>query len=171
MSLPKLFFIYFAIMLTVSSIFVVTRRNPVHSVVWMLILFVHIAGVYLFLNAEFLAAIQIIVYAGAILVLFLFVIMLLNLRPEEMGKKFLKQWPFGVIIGVVFIVFFTLILAEITVLPQLGKYSIERIQSVGTMMTIGTVLYTEYLFPFEIASLILLVAILGAVVLSKKKLE
>ncbi len=158
-------------MLTVSSIFVVTRRNPVHSVVWMLILFVHIAGVYLFLNAEFLAAIQIIVYAGAILVLFLFVIMLLNLRPEEMGKKFLKQWPFGVIIGVVFIVFFTLILAEITVLPQLGKYSIERIQSVGTMMTIGTVLYTEYLFPFEIASLILLVAILGAVVLSKKKLE
>ncbi|MCK5426562.1 MAG: NADH-quinone oxidoreductase subunit J [Thermodesulfovibrionia bacterium] len=171
MSLPKLFFIYFAIMLTVSSIFVVTRRNPVHSVVWMLILFVHIAGVYLFLNAEFLAAIQIIVYAGAILVLFLFVIMLLNLRPEEMGKKFLKQWPFGVIIGIVFIVFFTLILAEITVLPQLGKYSIERIQSVGTMMTIGTVLYTEYLFPFEIASLILLVAILGAVVLSKKKLE
>jgi NADH-quinone oxidoreductase subunit J len=158
-------------MLTVSSIFVVTRRNPVHSVVWMLILFVHIAGVYLFLNAEFLAAIQIIVYAGAILVLFLFVIMLLNLRPEEMGKQFLKQWPFGVIIGVVFIVFFTLILAEITVLPQLGKYSIERIQSVGTMMTIGTVLYTEYLFPFEIASLILLVAILGAVVLSKKKLE
>ncbi len=158
-------------MLTVSSIFVVTRRNPVHSVVWMLILFVHIAGVYLFLNAEFLAAIQIIVYAGAILVLFLFVIMLLNLRPEEMGKKFLKQWPFGVIIGIVFIVFFTLILAEITVLPQLGKYSIERIQSVGTMMTIGTVLYTEYLFPFEIASLILLVAILGAVVLSKKKLE
>ena len=88
-----------------------------------------------------------------------------------MGKKFLKQWPFGVIIGVVFIVFFTLILAEITVLPQLGKYSIEHIQSVGTMMTIGTVLYTEYLFPFEIASLILLVAILGAVVLSKKKLE
>ncbi|MCK5139256.1 MAG: NADH-quinone oxidoreductase subunit J, partial [Thermodesulfovibrionia bacterium] len=119
MSLPKLFFIYFAIMLTVSSIFVVTRRNPIHSVIWMLILFVHIAGVYLFLNAEFLAAIQIIVYAGAILVLFLFVIMLLNLRPEEMGKKFLKQWPFGVIIGVVFIVFFTLILAEITVLPQL----------------------------------------------------
>lgn len=171
MSTPKLFFIYFATMLTVSSILVVTRKNPVHSVVWMLILFLHIAGVYLFLNAEFLAAIQIIVYAGAILVLFLFVIMLLNLRPEEMGKTFLKQWPFGVIIGVIFILFFTFILAEITVLPQLGKYSIERIQSEGIMMTTGKVLYTEYLFPFEIVSLILLVAILGAVVLAKKKLE
>ena len=97
--------------------------------------------------------------------------MLLNLRPEEMGKTFLKQWPFGVIIGVIFIIFFTFILAEITVLPQLGKYSIERIQSEGIMMTTGKVLYTEYLFPFEIASLILLVAILGAVVLAKKKLE
>jgi NADH-quinone oxidoreductase subunit J len=138
--------------MVVTSILVVTRRNPVHSVVCMLILFVHIAGVYLFLNADFLAAIQIIVYAGAILVLFLFVIMLLNLRQDAAGKKFQRQWPAGLLVGIVFIVFFVLILTQMSVLAPLGKYSIEFVQSEGI-------------------SLILLVAILGAVVLAKKKIS
>jgi NADH-quinone oxidoreductase subunit J len=137
----------------------------------MLILFVHIAALYLFLNAEFLAAIQIIIYAGAILVLFLFVIMLLNLKKEDMGKKFQKQWPLSLIIGMLFIIFFALILGGITILPPLGRYSVEFMRSEGNIMTVGKVLYVEYLLPFEIASLILLVAIIGAVVLAKKKLE
>nr|NIP29564.1 NADH-quinone oxidoreductase subunit J [Candidatus Dadabacteria bacterium] len=141
------------------------------SVLWMLILFVHIAGLYLFLNAEFLAAIQIIVYAGAILVLFLFVIMLLNLRKEETERKFQEQWPFSVVIGVIFAIFFILIIGKITVIPPLGKYTVELIKSEGNIMTIGKVLYTKYLLPFEIASLILLVAIIGAVVLAKKRIE
>jgi NADH-quinone oxidoreductase subunit J len=170
MSAPQLFFIYFAGMLVGMSALVITRKNPVHSVVCMLILFVHIAGLYLFLKADFLAAIQIIVYAGAILVLFLFVIMLLNLRDDGTGKKFQRQWPFGLIIGMVFGIFFTMILGQITVLPRLGKYSVEFLQSEGIMMTTGKVLYTKYLLPFEIASLILLVAILGAVVIAKKKI-
>jgi NADH-quinone oxidoreductase subunit J len=101
MTLPQFFFAYFAVSMTVLSLLVVTRKNPVHSVLWMLVLFVHIAGLYLFLNAEFLAAIQIIVYAGAILVLFLFVIMLLNLKGEESVRKFQKQWPVGLGIGLV----------------------------------------------------------------------
>jgi NADH-quinone oxidoreductase subunit J len=171
MTTLQLFFAYFAGMIIVLSILVVTRKNPVHSVMWMLVLFVHIAALYLFLNAEFLAAIQIIVYAGAILVLFLFVIMLLNLRKEETERKFQRQWPIGVIIGVVFIAFLVMILGEITVVPRLGKYSVEFIQSEGSLMTIGKILYTEYLLPFEIASLILLVAIIGAVLLAKKKIN
>jgi NADH-quinone oxidoreductase subunit J len=171
MTTPQLFFLYFAIMIIGISILVITRKNPVHSVLWMLLLFVHIAALYLFLNAEFLAAIQIIIYAGAILVLFLFVIMLLNLRKEEVEKKFQKQWPFSLIIGIVFIIFFISILGKITVIPQPGQYTVKFIQSEGSTMTIGRVLYTEYLLPFEIASLILLVAIIGAVVLAKKKLE
>lgn len=171
MTTLQLFFTYFAGMIIVLSILVVTRKNPVHSVVWMLVLFIHIAALYLFLNAEFLAAIQIIVYAGAILVLFLFVIMLLNLKEEETERKFQKQWPIGVIIGVVFIAFLVMILGEITVVPRLGKYSVEFIQSEGSLMTIGKILYTEYLLPFEIASLILLVAIIGAVLLAKRKIE
>jgi NADH-quinone oxidoreductase subunit J len=170
MSAPQLFFIYFAAMMVGLSVLVVTRRNPIHSVVCMLILFVHIAGLYLFLKADFLAAIQIIVYAGAILVLFLFVIMLLNLREDRAGKKFQQQWPIGVITGVVFAIFFAMILAHFTVLPPLGKYSIDFMDSEGIMMTTGKVLYTQYLLPFEIASLILLVAILGAVVMAKKKI-
>ncbi len=170
MTTLQLFFTYLAVMSIVSSILVITRKSAVHSVMWMLILFVHVAGIYLFLNAEFLAAIQIIVYAGAILVLYLFVIMLLNLGKEDAVKRFQNQWPLGVIIGIMFIVFFALILSKTTVLPAPGKYSVGFIQSQGTMMTIGKVLYTEYLLPFEVASLILLVAIIGAVVLAKKKI-
>ncbi|MDP3296091.1 MAG: NADH-quinone oxidoreductase subunit J [Thermodesulfovibrionia bacterium] len=171
MTTLQIFFIYFAVMTTLSSILVITRKNAVHSVIWMLVLFVHIAAIYLFLNAELLAAIQIIVYAGAILVLYLFVIMLLNLREEDTKKKFLSQWPLGLITGVVFIMFFILILGKITVFPTPGKYSVEFIKSEGIMMTIGKVLYTEYLLPFEVVSLILLVAIIGAVVLAKKKIS
>jgi len=171
MTTPQIFFAYFAIAMTVLSLLVVTRRNPVHSVFWMLVLFIHIAALYLFLNAEFLAAIQIIIYAGAILVLFLFVIMLLNLKQEETVKKYQAQWPFGAGIAIIFAIFLSMIVAKITVLPALGAYSIEAIKAEGSMMTIGKVLYTKYLLPFEIASLILLVAIIGAVVLAKKRIE
>jgi len=171
MTTPQLFFAYFAVAIIGMSVLVVTRRNPVHSVLWMLVLFVHIAALYLFLNAEFLAAIQIIIYAGAILVLFLFVIMLLNLRKEEIEIKFQKQWPVGMGIGIVFIIFFVLIIGKITVIPPPGEYTVKFVQSEGSIMTIGKVLYTEYLLPFEIASLILLVAIIGAVVLAKKKIS
>lgn len=171
MTQPQLFFAYFAAAMTTLSVLVVTRKNPVHSVLWMLVLFIHIASLYLFLNAEFLAAIQIIVYAGAILVLFLFVIMMLNLRKEESVNKYQSQWPFGALVGIMLAAFLVLILGNITVLPSLEEYSIEAIKSEGSMMTIGKVLYTEFLLPFEIASIVLLVAIIGAVVLAKKRIE
>ncbi len=166
-----MFFAYFAGMLTVLSVLVVTRRNPVHSVLWMLVLFVHIAGLYLFLNAEFMAAIQIIVYAGAILVLFLFVIMLLDLKKDESVRKFQNQWFLGLVIGLIFMVVLVSTASKITVIPPLGEYSVDAIKSEGSMMTIGKILYTEYLLPFEIASLLLLVAIIGAVVLAKRRIE
>lgn len=171
MSLQEGFFAYFATAMTVLSLLVVTRRNPVHSVLLMLVLFIHVAGLYLFLNAEFLAAVQIIVYAGAIMVLFLFVIMLLNLRSEEKEPKFQKQWPLSLGIGVVLAIFLVMVVSGITVLPVPGQYSIDAIKAEGSLMTVGKVLYTEYLLPFEIASLILLVAIIGAVVLAKKKIN
>lgn len=87
--LPKLFFGYFSIVMVVLSLLIITRRNPIHSILWMLVLFFHIAGLYLFLNAEFLAAVQMILYAGAILVLFLFVIMMLSLKKEVTVERFL----------------------------------------------------------------------------------
>jgi NADH-quinone oxidoreductase subunit J len=171
MTLPQIFFAYFAATLTGLSLLVVTRRNPVHGVMWMLILFIHIAGLYLFLNAEFLAAIQIIVYAGAILVLYLFVVMLLNLRKLEAERKFQNFWIVGLIISGAFIGLLLPVLSGMMVFPSLGEYSIEKISMEGHIMTVGKVLYTKFLLPFEIASLILLVAIIGAVVLSKRKLN
>ena len=169
MTLPQIFFAYFAVAITALSLLVVTRRNPVHGVLWMLVLFVHIAMLYLFLNAEFLAAIQIIIYAGAILVLFIFVIMMLNLRAEERDRRFQWSWPAGLVAAGGYAAFLIFILKNILVFPQPGHYTIEKMQTEGNIMIIGKVLYTKYLLPFEITSLILLVAIIGAVVLTKKK--
>jgi len=165
--MPKLFFAYFAASLTALSVVIITRRNPVHSVLWMLVLFFHIAGLYLFLNAEFLAAVQVILYAGAILVLFLFVIMMLNIKEEVTAKRFIRHWPVGTALGAL------LLALVVSVLPSflrgpLGRHSIEAVTEATHAKALGTVLYAEYLFPFEIASLILLIAIVGAIVLAKK---
>ena len=94
------FFAYFSFAIVILSLLVVTRRNPVHSVLWMLLLFFHIAGLYLFLNAEFMAAIQVIVYAGGILVLFLFVVLLMNIRDEVRISKFIGAAPTGLTFAV-----------------------------------------------------------------------
>src|SRR5271157_2100523 len=166
--LPKLFFGYFSIVMVVVSLLIITRRNPIHSILWMLVLFFHIAGLYLFLNAEFLAAVQMILYAGAILVLFLFVIMMLSLKKEVTVERFIGEWPIAVFAGGSMLVLFFLAFSTLTQGP-VGKYTVEAIQSETHARAIGRVLYTEYLFPFEIASLILLIAVVGALVLAKKR--
>jgi len=168
--LPEIFFAYYASAIVIFSLLVVTRRNPVHSVMWMLLLFFHIAGLYLFLNAEFIAAIQIIVYAGAILVLFLFVLLLLNLREELMVKKFIGSWPVGLFVTAALLVLVLNVLRSFVPAP-VGKISIEVIKQETHTKLLGRLLYTDYLFPFEIASLVLLVAIVGAIVLAKKRMR
>ena len=166
--LPELFFGYFAAVIILLSVIVITRRIPVHSVMWMLLLFFHIAGLYLFLNAEFIAAIQVIVYAGAILVLFLFVLLLLNLREELKVKRFVGAWPAGLFITTAILVIVLGAVKSFVPGPA-GKYSIEFIKQETHTKALGKLLYTDYLFPFEIASLVLLVAIIGAIVLAKRK--
>ncbi len=167
--LPQLFFGYFAIVMVVLSLLIITRRNPVHSVLWMLVLFFHIAGLYLFLNAEFLAAVQIILYAGAILVLFLFVIMMLNLKEELTVKRFIGEWPIGVALGTSILMFIFLKVSDIAQGP-VGEFTIEAIKEETHTKALGRVLFTDYILPFEIAGVILLVAIVGAIVLAKKKI-
>jgi NADH-quinone oxidoreductase subunit J len=166
--LPKIFFGYFAIVMVALSILVITRRNPVHSVLLMLALFFHIAGLYLFLNAEFLSAIQIILYAGAILVLFLFVIMMLNLKEELATERFIGEWPIALALGISILMFVGFGISRLIQGP-LGEYTIEKIKAETHTKAIGKLLYTDYLFPFEIVSLILLIAIVGAIVLAKKR--
>lgn len=168
--IQQLIFAYFAFTMVLFSILVVTRKNPVHSVVWMLLLFFHIASLYLFLNAEFMAAIQVIVYAGGILVLFLFVVLLLNLREELMISKFIGFWPTGLTFAIGLFVTVSMALSAFIAAPP-GKYTIELIEQQTHTKALGVLMYTEFLYPFEIASLILLVAIIGAIVLAKRRLK
>ena len=171
MTLLQGVFAYLAVMVLGGSVLVVTRRNPVHSVLWMLLVFVHIAVLFVFLDAEFLAAMQIIIYAGAVLVLFLFVLMLLDLRASDLTRKLQQQWPLGAILATSLLVVLGIILSG--TLPRVvpGVYTVNYIRSHGNVSTVGSLLFSEFVLPFEIASLVLLVAILGAVVLAIKEVR
>jgi NADH-quinone oxidoreductase subunit J len=168
--IPEIFFAYFAFAIIVLSILVITRKNPIHSILWMLLLFFHIASLYLFLDAEFLAAIQLIVYAGGILVLFLFAVLLVNVREELRINRFIGAWPTGLTFAIGLLI---VVLASIKsfVLGPPGVYSIDFIRRESHIKALGKLLYTDFLYPFEIASLILLVAIIGAIVLAKRRLK
>lgn len=168
--LQQIFFAYFAAAIVLLSILVITRKNAVHSVLWMVLLFFHIAALYLFLNAEFLTAVQLIIYAGAMLVLYLFVVMLLNLKREEGTSRFVDFWPLGLSVALALLLAIGLSIRAVVMGPQ-GTYSVEVVKKTGHTDVLGRVLYTEYLFPFEIVSVVLLVAIIGAIVLAKKKLK
>ena len=168
--MAKLFFLYLAAAIIVFSILVITRRNPVHSAIFILLLFFHIAGLYLTLNAEFLAAVQIIIYAGAILVLYLFVMLLLNLKEEIGVPQFFAPWHTAVAAAIALLVVSFFVLWSFP-LGQKGTVTREVIMAETNTKIIGKTMFTEYLYPFEILSVILLVAIIGAVVLAKKKVR
>ena len=165
--MTQILFFYFAGVIVITGVLVVGQRNPMYSAISLLVMFFHIAGIYVVLNAEFIAVIQILVYAGAILVLYLFVVMLLGSKKEEGFQKQLIPALFlgSMIFLIISVVFFR---TQFQGIP--GVYTVERIQEVGNTEAVGLVLYTVYLLPFEIASLILLVAMVGAIVLTKKGL-
>jgi NADH-quinone oxidoreductase subunit J len=165
----KLIFLYFAAVIVASAVLMITRRNPIHSVMFMLLLFFHIAGVFVLLNAEFLAAVQLIVYAGAILILYLFVVMLLNIGKESSAVRANRFWPWMTAFGV-------LVAAEIVLLVSRGAFSAGvdqpmRFAAGAGVRELGEALYQKYLVPFEIASVILLVGLIGAVMLAKKSVK
>jgi NADH-quinone oxidoreductase subunit J len=164
--MESVFFFYFAAVIVSTSVLVVALRNPIYSALSLLIMFFHVAGLYVTLHAEFLAAVQVIVYAGAILVLYLFVVMLLNIRRED---RYHAQLPVAMLLGI-------MLLTELVLLAvqrgwAQGNESAQGGASaagLGNTQMIGEVLYSTYLFPFEVASLILLVAMIGAIILAKR---
>jgi NADH-quinone oxidoreductase subunit J len=163
----ELIFAYFAVVILVSAVLTITRKNPVHSVLFMLLLFFHIAGIFVLLNAEFLAAVQLIVYAGAILILYLFVVMLLNVDKESVAARANRFWPWMAGFGV-------LMAVELALLISRGTFPADTNQPMrpGTGVgELGALLYQNYLVPVEISSLILLVGLVGAVMLAKKHLK
>ena len=159
-----------ALVSTVCAILVISHRNPVSSALFLIATMVSLAILFLTLNAPFLAVIQIIVYAGAIMVLFLFVIMLLNLRKDEFGPERRKaQRFFAILFGFLFLI---LLATAIDVgLSTLGHPEVPttRFAPMG-VEPLAELLFTKYLFPFELASILLLVAIVGAIVMAKRKL-
>lgn len=171
MNIEVILFIVLALVAAVSSVTMITRPHPVISAVFLILNFFALAGLYLLLKAQFIAVVQVIVYAGAIMVLFLFVLMLLNTSKEE---HLLKQNRTIKIFAVVIAV---LIFAQIAYLIFFSSPSdamnpdvAKSVQS-GTIQEIGSKLYTDYILPFEVAGFLLLAATIGALVLAKKKFE
>ncbi len=166
-------FYYMAAASVASALLAVTRRNPVHSMLWVLVLFLHVAGIFLLLGAEFLAAVQIIVYAGAILIFYLFVLMLLDLPGEESRPRFGMHWPFAAVVGVSFAWLAWLAGAETFDRDAAGAATVTRVAAdapvKGGLEEVGMALFGPYALPFEVAGLVLLAAIVGAVVLARKR--
>ena len=168
------FFYYMAGASVVSALLAVTRRNPVHSMLWVLALFLHIAGIFLLLDAEFLAAVQVIVYAGAILIFYLFVVMLLDLPDEAARPPFGEHWPIAAAVGLSFAALAWL--ARVEMLAPAGSGAAPATTGVatpgapeGSLSKIGIELFGPFALPFEMVSLVLLAAIVGAVVLARKR--
>jgi NADH-quinone oxidoreductase subunit J len=153
----------------VSAILVITRRNPIHSALFLITTLFCVAGIYLQLHAEFVAAVQVIVYVGGIMVLFLFVIMLVNLETVQGERRFNKQWLVALIASVVLLVEFAYILfkGKASILPAAPAATQEL--TIKNSEQLGLLLYQKYMLPFEIASFLLLVAIIGAVILAKRR--
>lgn len=163
--MSHLVFFYLAAVIVATGALVVLLRNPIYCALSLLVLFFHVAGLYVTLHAEFLAAVQVLVYAGAILVLYLFVVMLLNVKTED---RYHSQWPVAAFLSLTVL---TEVLLLVLTRRTPGDSDAEfAVSSAGNTESIGEVLYTQYLYPFEIASLILLVAMIGAIILAKKDL-
>jgi len=162
------FFFYFLSGLTLlSGILVITRKNPVHSALALIFGLLAQAGLYLMLYAPFVAGVQIILYAGGIMVLFLFVIMLVNLERSQREEQFNKQWVVGLLAAVALGALFMVVYVKgENLFPHRIAQPIEN----SNTQQIGVRLYGQYMFAFEIASLLLLVAIIGAVVMAKKRI-
>ena len=167
--MESIFFIVVAAVAVISSILVVTCKNPINSALSLVMTFFCLATFYVMLDAPFMAATQVIVYAGAIMVLIIFVIMLLNVKAES-GKRGTHAVLAGTVIGL-FVLFQTCwFLLKGSMTGATGTMDKAQIVSYGHVELIGKALFTDFLLPFEITSVLLLAAIVGAVILAKKKI-
>ncbi len=169
MTIQALVFYLFAAVTVGSAVMVISARNPVHSVLFLILAFFNSAGLFLLLGAEFLSMILVIVYVGAVAVLFLFVVMMLDVNFTELRQGFLQYLPIGGLIGLILLVELLMILGSWTTLPDAGALVAAKAPDVTQLSNtdaLGRVLYTQYLLPFETAGAILLVAMIGAIVLT-----
>ena len=166
MNITQILFWFLSVVALFSALMVITSKNPVHSVLWLIVTFFSISGHYILLNAQFLAIVNIIVYAGAIMVLFLFVIMLMNLNNESEPQK--NRWLkiAGAIAGGSLLLVLVAALKNSDIRQQ---QAVVNEGSIGLIKNLGKELFTNYVVPFEISSILFLSAMVGAVVIGKKE--
>ncbi len=162
-------FYLFAGIAVLAAIGVIALRNPVHSALTLAVVFISLAALYVLLNAPFIAAAQVMVYAGAILILFLFVIMLLSPQVEQGTGALKAQRWIAPVFGILLALELALVLGNALLPPARGAFTPERVAAIGDTQAVGALLFTDFLLPFEITSLLLLVAIVGVIVLAKKR--
>jgi NADH-quinone oxidoreductase subunit J len=166
MNVSEILFYFLSVLALGSAIMLVVSKNPVHSILWLIVTFVAITGHYILMNAQFLGIVNLIVYAGAIMVLFLFVIMLMNLNSETEPKK--NKWLrlAGVVAGGCLLL---VLVAALKDADKKGQMVLYGGGDIGLIENLGKVLFTDYVIPFEISSVLFLSAMVGAVVIGKKE--
>jgi len=172
MIVAALFFYLFAGLCVASAFMVIAAKNPVHSVLYLILAFVNAAGLFVMMGAEFLAMILIVVYVGAVAVLFLFVVMMLDVDFAELKQGMLQYLPIGMLIGGIFLAELLLVVGAWAIGPSVPQAIMARIPAnIPNTEAIGLVLYTRYVYFFEAAGMILLVAMVGAIVLTLRHKE
>lgn len=174
MILTSLFFYLFAAVTVASAFMVISSRNPVHSVLFLILAFFNSAALFLMLGAEFLAMILVVVYVGAVAVLFLFVVMMLDVDFAELRQGFLQYLPIGSIIGVILLIELIMVLGAYAIAPELIAQPVVPIpdpQAVSNTEALGLLIYTKYIYFFQAAGMVLLVAMIGAIVLTLRHKE
>ncbi len=167
MIVAALFFYLFASVCVASAVMVIVSRNPVHSVLYLILAFVNASGLFVLMGAEFLAMMLVVVYVGAVAVLFLFVIMMLDVDFTELREGFIQYLPVGLVIGGIFMFELLLVVGVWTINPAVTKTITAAIPAnVSNTEALGLVLYTKYIHYFQIAGMVLLVAMIGAIVLT-----
>jgi NADH-quinone oxidoreductase subunit J len=166
-------FYLFAAVAVASGVMVISARNPVHSVLFLILAFFNAAGLFVLLGAEFLAMILVVVYVGAVAVLFLFVVMMLDINFIELRRGAMQYLPVGAIVGMVLLVELVLIFGAWAFGPEAGQSLAAPLPhpSVTNTMALGDLLYTKYIYAFQVAGVILLVAMIGAIVLTLRTRE
>ncbi len=169
MVLSALAFYLFASLAVASAFAVIAARNPVHSVLFLILTFFNAAGLFVLLGAEFLALILVVVYVGAVAVLFLFVVMMLDVDFAELKRGALQYLPMGALIGLVVLGELVLVLGTMAAVPQsatVRTVPVPAVDEISNVEALGLILYTDYIYLFQAAGLILLVAMIGAIVLT-----
>ncbi len=172
MIIASLAFYLFSIMAVIGALNVIFQRNPVHSVLWLIFTFFNAAGLFVLLGAEFVAMILVVVYVGAVAVLFLFVVMMLDINVIMIREGFLKYLPVGAVIGVILLVELAIVFGGWTMAPDAKGFRVlptPDMSRISNTEALGRVMYTDYAYLFQASGLVLLVAMIGAIVLTMRR--